>query len=606
VSGEAEARPARRLGRRREVLILLPVALLLLVVLSTFTLFSYRNAIALLAAERQGEAARLAREVADRLAVQPATAAPAPLALSVAAPAARGVALVDSKGGVIAASGEIPAGGLLDSAGGPIDRPLGVGPDDASPDLVTGFAPLGGAGGRRYVRVDLPAGVLARQRRSLAVLTVAVLAINAALSVLLLFFLRHLIAPWETLLARARQVGGEGEAGADEMDFLVATFERALSALAGRPARSAEDDIASLERTLSASLQSGLLLIDREGRVLALNAVGAGLLGASLPESGTPLAEVLAGQPQLLEVLAAALAGGAAPQRQECPVRSGPWLAETLTVGLTVHPLRRDDGEVRGLLVLFADLTEGQRRAEESRLAESLAQLGEMAGGVAHELRNGLATLRGYLTLIERRPDEDSIADFLSEIRGEADHLERVLQDFLSFARPGSARQGELSLLPLLRHAAADPALTGVEVRVTGEDVVLRGDRELLERAVRNLLHNAAEAERETGRPRAVEVTVTLGPEGAEIAIEDRGAGLPDEMRGRLFHPFATGRRGGVGLGLALAHRIVVLHGGRIRLDDRTGGGTRALIFFPRDTIVTTSNETPTTGTPGAASPDRG
>ncbi len=602
MSEDAEARPARRLGLRREVLILLPVALLLLVVLSTFTLFSYRNAIALLAAERQGEAARLAREVADRLAAQPATAAPPPMALSVAAPAARGVALVDGKGGVIAASGEIPAGGLLDSAGGPIDRPLGVGPDDASPDLVTGFAPLGGPAGRRYVRVDLPAGVLARQRRSLAVLTVAVLAINAALAVLLLFFLRHLIAPWETLLARARQVGGEGEAGADEMDFLVATFERALSALAGRPARSAEDDIASLERTLSASLQSGLLLIDREGRVLALNAVGAGLLGASLPEPGTPLEQVLAGQPELREVLAAALAGGAAPQRQECLVRSGSGPAEALTVGLTVHPLRRDDGEVRGLLVLFADLTEGQRRAEEGRLAESLAQLGEMAGGVAHELRNGLATLRGYLTLIERRPDEDSIADFLSEIRGEADHLERVLQDFLSFARPGSARQGELSLLALLRHAAADPALAGVEVRVAGEDAVLRGDRELLERAVRNLLHNAAEAERETGTPRAVEVTVTLGPEGAEIAIEDRGAGLPDEIRGRLFHPFATGRRGGVGLGLALAHRIVVLHGGRIRLDDRTGGGTRALLFFPRDTIVTTGNDIPAPGNPEAGS----
>jgi signal transduction histidine kinase len=599
-----ETRP-RRLGLRREVLILLPVALLLLVMLSTFTLFSYRNAIALLAAERQEEAAHLAREVADRLAAQPATAAPAPLALSASAssaPAARGIALLDAKGGVIAASGEIPAGGLLGSAGGPIDRPLGVGPDDASPDLVTGFAPLTGAGGRRYVRVDLAAGVLARQRRSLAVLTVAVLAINAALSVLLLFFLRHLIAPWETLLARARQVGGEGEAGADEMEFLVATFERALTALAVRPARSAEEDIASLERTLSASLQSGLLLIDREGRVLALNAVGAGLLGASLPEPGTPLEQVLAGQPQLREVLAAALAGGAAPQRQECLVRSGSGPAEALTVGLTVHPLRRDDGEVRGLLVLFADLTEGQRRAEEGRLAESLAQLGEMAGGVAHELRNGLATLRGYLTLIERRPDEDSIADFLSEIRGEADHLERVLQDFLSFARPGSARQGELSLLALLRHAAADPALAGVEVRVAGEDVVLRGDRELLERAVRNLLHNAAQAEQETGRPRAVEVTVSPAPEGVEIAIEDRGAGLPEEVRARLFHPFATGRRGGVGLGLALAHRIVVLHGGRIRLDDRTGGGTRALLFFPRDTIVTTGNDPAATGAAEPAS----
>jgi signal transduction histidine kinase len=216
-----------------------------------------------------------------------------------------------------------------------------------------------------------------------------------------------------------------------------------------------------------------------------------------------------------------------------------------------------------------------------------------MAGGVAHELRNGLATLRGYLTLIERRPDEDSIADFLSEIRGEADHLERVLQDFLTFARPGTVRVRDLELLPLLRRAAADPALEGIEVRVQGEEATLRGDPQLLERAVRNLLHNAAQAEREAGRRGPVEVAVARGEDGLEVAIEDRGPGLPEEIRTRLFHPFATGRRGGVGLGLALAHRIVVLHGGRIRLEDRPGGGTRAVLTFPRDTIVTDSNEAP-------------
>ena len=223
---------------------------------------------------------------------------------------------------------------------------------------------------------------------------------------------------------------------------------------------------------------------------------------------------MLAGQPELLEILAAAVAEGTGPAAPGVRRAPGRRRREALTVGLTVHPLRRDDGELRGLLVLFADLTEAQRRAEEGRLAESLAQLGEMAGGVAHELRNGLATLRGYLTLIERRPDEDSIADFLSEIRGEADHLERVLQDFLSFARPGTARVRELSLLRLLRRAAADPALDGVAVRVAGEDVVLRGDPQLLERAVRNLLHNAAQAEREAGRRGPIEVAHRAGAGG--------------------------------------------------------------------------------------------
>jgi signal transduction histidine kinase len=75
------------------------------------------------------------------------------------------------------------------------------------------------------------------------------------------------------------------------------------------------------------------------------------------------------------------------------------------------------------------------------------------------------------------------------------------------------------------------------------------------------------------------------------VAVADRGPGIPAELRERLFHPFATGRAGGVGLGLALAHRIVTLHGGRIRLDDREGGGTVARLFFSRDTFVTEGNE---------------
>src|SRR4051794_22498192 len=139
-----------RLGLRREILILLPVALLLFVVLSTFTLFSYRNALSLLTAERQEEAARLARTVADRLSVP---GGPTPGAMRDLVPGAAGVALVGE--------GELPAGHPR------LARPFGIGPDEALPDTVAGFAPLGGPGERRYIRVELPAGALAAQRRAI-------------------------------------------------------------------------------------------------------------------------------------------------------------------------------------------------------------------------------------------------------------------------------------------------------------------------------------------------------------------------------------------------------------------------------------------------------
>lgn len=585
-----------RLGLRREVLILLPVALLLLVVLSTVTLFSFRSALALLNEERQAEAARLASGVADRLRE---TGIPTPMELQALVPQARSAAVVGKDGDALAVSGDLPSGGLLAPADGlDLSEPLGAGPNEALPDAVAGFAP---SGPDRWVRVDLPAGVLAGQQRALSVLSVVVLGLNAALLLLVLSFLRHLMAPWETLLERARQMGAEREAGEGEIEFLVATFERAmtdLGNLGSREVRGAEDDIAALERTLSSSLQSGLLLLDRAGAVLSLNPVAAGLLGIEPPAPGTPLADAIAAQPELRDLLASAVAEQTAPKREELTIRAGGGMRETRSLGLTVHPLRRDDGGVRGWLVLFADLTEVQRRAGESRLAESLARLGEMAGGVAHELRNSLATLRGYLTLIERRPDEESIADYLAEIRREADHLERVLQDFLAFARPGTARLEEVDLSDLARRAAADPSLKNTEVRVRPADVRLRGDAQLLERALRNLLHNAAQAQSEAGTEGPVEVGIDLVDGGVELAVEDRGPGVPEEIRERLFLPFATGRRGGVGLGLALAHRIVTLHGGRVRLEDRPGGGTRALLFFPADTIVTVGNQAPSSGAP--------
>lgn len=669
--GEAPSGKQPRMGLRDELVFVLPAALLLLVVLSTFTLFFYRDALLRLREERQQDAERLVRGVADRLLeTAPAGApgaAPAPSAdqLRLLAPGARGVGLFDARGTPVATAGELAP--LPMAVPAPDVRPYAVGPDDDLPDAVAAFAPLlahlpaaasTGAGRAAappgtvlYARVDLAAVTLGSQLHAIRLLCWLVLSLNVALVLLVLLFLRHLLTPYRTLLARARQLGEPAAAGEDEAEFLIATLERALEALSERQAplsgvsgvagagagaggqdeRRADDDLAALERTLAASLESGLLLLGRDGRVLSLNALGAALLGAAPPAAGAPpppVGELLAPHPELLALLDAAIALGKPVNRQECVLRRAE--GEPLALGLSVHPLRRDDGATRGYLVLFADLTEARRHAEESRLTDRLATLGEMAAGVAHELRNSLATLRGYLTLIERRPGEESIADFLAEIRRESDHLQRVLEDFLAFARPGTARVQPFSMRALARRAAADPALAGVafevraarrpaperaevperagaaaeraqaaaETEATSEEAdaaepLLRGDPQLIERALRNVLHNAAQAEREAGRRGPVEVLVEDLPAGVEVTVADRGQGVAPEVRDRLFHPFASGRAGGVGLGLALSHRIVTLHGGRIRLDDRQGGGTLVRLFFAHDTFVTEGNDTP-------------
>jgi signal transduction histidine kinase len=271
--------------------------------------------------------------------------------------------------------------------------------------------------------------------------------------------------------------------------------------------------------------------------------------------------------------------------RQELRIETS---AGSRTLGFTVHALRRDDGTVRGHLVLFVDLTESQREAEAQQLATSLEQLGELAAGVAHELRNSLATLKGYLTLIERHPEE-SITDYLSEIRRESDHLQRVLEDFLAFAQPDTARVERVDLLEIAQRAAVDPALANKKVEVSATAAsprILQGDSQLLERAVRNLLHNAAQADAESGHLGPLHVELAPGSDGVELCVEDHGPGLPEAVRQRLFQPFVTGRAGGVGLGLSLTYRIVSLHGGRVRLEDGDQGGTRAIISFPNDVFV--------------------
>lgn len=436
-----------------------------------------------------------------------------------------------------------------------------------------------------------PAGELARQGLVVDRLTWVVVSVNIALTLLVLLYLRHLVRPMEALLEHAKGVAGDATgADGDEVEFLVKTFQRAMAALAGgAPSEPDEQEIAALRRALGSSLESGVLLIDHAGRVLAVNPVGGELLQlpdlTELPDARPPLEEYCAEHPELVTVLETALHGGAGVSRLELELRGD--RATTVVLGLTAHPLRRDDGTTRGVLALFVDLTQARQRAEEEQLATNLAQLGRMSAGLAHELRNSLAALRGYLTLIDRHQDEESIEDYLGEIRNESDQLQRVLEDFLSFARP-EAKLETFPVSTLVDRLAVDPGLEGKKVEVTlrcEEALSLRADRQLLERALRNLLRNAAQAAAGVEDP--LEFTVDRTPEGLSMTIADRGPGLPPEGADLLFEPFATTREGGVGLGLPLAQRIVELHGGALELVARDGGGLLAKVSLPHGVIVT-------------------
>ncbi len=560
----------------REVLILLPAALLLLALVSIYTLTSYRGAVELLIEERQAEAAQLARQLSSELVSRPGL--PGAEALRRRLPPAGSVSILDASGNSVVSAGD-PAPVAAEAA-------IGTARFKRGAELLT-------------VRVELPATFLRSRQRGLEILSPVLLSVAGGTILLVLLFLRRFLAPFDRLVEKARDAGQEVPDSQDEIAYLIETFDQALEALA-RPADrapqepSSDTELKALEATLTRSLESGVLLLDSRGVALALNDFGASLLEIDARPSGEAVAVLLGRHPPLAALIERAVRRGRPVQREECAIDTS---GGERVIGVTAHPLRRDDAALRGFLVIFADLTEVQKEVQERRLVDSLSQLGELTAGVAHELRNSLATLRGYLTLIERGPEEESVADYLSEIRRESDHLQRVLEDFLTFARPGSARPGEVDLLGLVHRAAADPALGEASVTVDAAaddddapDFHVRGDPQLLERAVRNVLSNAAQAQRDAGCEEPVRVRLEGSASGVEIEVEDRGPGLSPAARDKLFDPFFTERAGGVGMGLALTRRIVLLHAGRIEVEDRSGAGTRARIWIPRGKIATDGN----------------
>ncbi len=543
-----------RLGPRREFQILVPGALLILVCLSTFTLFSYRSTLDLLFTEKERELQRLARAVAAALG---SASTLSELGLQQLLPPGTEATLRHPGGAVLLAAGVEGAGSAVGEWG-----------------EIVATVPVERAGSTLVLRLEQPAVRLFQSRDSLRILLPVVLLVNGAVVLLILLSVRQFLAPLNRMVEQAQRIRPP-DPSQDEVAFLLETFDQALRALARPP----DDDLWALRRSLAPSLESGALLTDGQGAVIALNEVGARLLGIPVPAPGLPADQVLAAHPELLRLLTQAIDEGRSEPRSECTLQVA---GEPRVLGLTLHLLRRDDGCVRGFLVLFVDLTRIRERQLEERLAETLTDLGEIAAGVAHELRNSVATLRGYLTLIERGGEAETIADYAQEIRRETEHLSRVAADFLAFARPGTARSENLDLLALVQRAAADPALAGLPIRIASDceaRPIVRGDAQLLERAVRNLLHNAAAAEREQD-PENGFLEVALQQHGTAFAlcIDDHGRGIPPEIRPRLFRPFVSGRPGGVGLGLALSLRIVHLHGGDLRLEDRPEGGTRAIL----------------------------
>jgi signal transduction histidine kinase len=224
-----------------------------------------------------------------------------------------------------------------------------------------------------------------------------------------------------------------------------------------------------------------------------------------------------------------------------------------------------------------------RRRMEEAiRETEALVRAGELTAGIAHEVRNGLGTIVGYARLLERASLPEDPAAAARAIREECETLETVVRRFTDFVKLERLQLGETDLARLLARVVAreQRAREEVRTRLVGLDapLVVQADEELLERAFENVVRNAVEAA--AGGGRHVEVSARESAGQVEVRIDDDGPGLAADHPGEI-RPFYTTRVGGLGLGLPLARKIVLLHGGSLDLAGRAPAGARVLVLLP-------------------------
>jgi PAS domain S-box-containing protein len=368
-----------------------------------------------------------------------------------------------------------------------------------------------------------------------------------------------------------------------ETAFLSAALQDALGRLqAQERATSARADASEqLSSQIVNSLTAGLLVVDGIGRVKILNPAGRRMLGIDSDPVGTEYGALLSIAPPLEAVIAECLATGDALVRRSVQIVRAD---RSYHFGVTVSPLAI--GGARGAICLFSDLTTVMELEEQLRLKEALARLGELTAGLAHEFRNGLATIHGYSRLMAPEILPAQYQAYVQGIRQESEALGHVVTNFLNFARPEKVTFSPVALAAPAQRAVDDlrhelPAATTIET--AGEFGTIDGDEVLLRQVFANLIRNAAEACAEAGIQPAIVIEGRIDRQRGmcAVSVRDNGPGISESARERVFQPFFTTRSRGTGLGLSIVQKIVVTHNGRVGVSASPAGGASIDLTFP-------------------------
>jgi two-component system sensor histidine kinase PilS (NtrC family) len=340
--------------------------------------------------------------------------------------------------------------------------------------------------------------------------------------------------------------------------------------------RRAAADLLTLHQDIVRSLSSGLVTLTPDGEVLTANEAAAEILKTDAAAlTGRSIEAVMPGLSALLDD-----AAGGELRRADLSVRGD------LVVGVTVSPLRDVHDEVIGRVVNFQDLTELKRLEQHARRAERLATVGHLAAGIAHEIRNPLASISGSIELLRQSPQgSDDDRALMTIVNREIQRLNVLIGDLLDYTNPRPKQVVDFDLAVLvdevLQVAKGDQVFAEVELASDVErPLAVHADPAKLRQVLWNLVRNAAEAAAEGGKH--VTITAKKLSGGARITVADDGPGIPESVMGRIFDPFFTTKPKGNGLGLATSHSVIAEHGGRIDVESAVGKGTKMVVSLPR------------------------
>ncbi len=436
--------------------------------------------------------------------------------------------------------------------------------------------------------------------RRMFVFNLAALAIIMILSLMLR---RYIMAPFKKMRLATEQAGRSQSVNADEVDIVVDEYRKMIGELQEKETRLVQmnrvisnraDRLEQFNAHILSSMNSGLISIDRDGVVNSVNRAAARILATDLNS--------LLGKSVLSDVcLNNAILGAVRAVFQDRQSREY-YETELIhpngdlrRIGVTISLITDEDESFLGVTTVIVDTTELHHLRKSLETKERLSALGEMAGGLAHQLRNTLGAILGYGRLVRKRLAANKLStDCVEAIEQEGTEAENMIEKFLSFARPFEfqpTRENLRSLLEEISDSEKVKANSGhieISLHVPG-DLFIVCDRLLLKQAICNIVDNAVGAyDKLSG---IIRIVSSVDTEMVCITIEDYAGGIPEKIQSRIFTPFVSSRPGGTGLGLSLAARMVDLHGGSLKLVKSTSEGTIFEVSLPNRVPKTEINK---------------